>query len=543
MKLITQDAAAEMVQSGWTIASAGFVGAGHAEAITSALERRFLASGLPRDLTLVYSAGQGDRATRGVNHFGNAGMTRCVVGGHWRSATRLGQLALDEQCEGYNLPQGVLTHLYRAIAGGKPGVLTKIGLNTFIDPRTEIDARYQGGAVNGRAIAAARGAAETGARRWVEAERFRGEDYLFYPAFKIDCALIRATAADPHGNLSTHEEAFHHELLAIAQAAHNSGGIVIAQVQRLVDHHDNLQAIHVPGILIDAVVVCENPQDHHMTFGEPFNSAYHTAWRGRHVPPLRPALAALDARTIVQRRALMEVVSRAPRVVNLGVGMPSGVATLAAAEGVSGFTLTVEAGPSGGTPADGLSFGASSYPEAVIDQPAQFDFYDGGGIDLAILGLAEVDAHGNVNVSKFGEHGKMLIAGVGGFVNITQSAKALVFTGTFTTGGLQVEAGNGRLRIVTEGRVRKVVAQVSHLSFNGSYAASLGIPVLYITERAVFTIQDGILTLVEIAPGVALHRDVLDQCDTPVAVAANLRLMDERLFNAAPMTWLTGLSG
>ena len=546
MKLITQDAAAALVQSGWTVASAGFVGAGHAEAITSALERRFLTSGLPRDLTLVYSAGQGDRATRGVNHFGNPGMTRCVVGGHWRSATRLGQLALDEQCEGYNLPQGVLTHLYRAIAGGKPGVLTKIGLHTFVDPRTDIDPRYQGGAINARAMAATREATGTGAPRWVEAERFRGEDYLFYPSFKIDCALIRATSADPHGNLSTHEEAFHHELLAIAQAAHNSGGIVIAQVQRLVDRHDNLQAIHVPGILVDAVVVCENPLDHHMTFGEPFNAAYHTAWRG--IEPVgRQATSSsvrtrspnvLDARTIVQRRALMEIVNRAPRVVNLGVGMPAGVAALAAAEGVGGFTLTVEAGPIGGTPADGLSFGASSHPEAIIDQPAQFDFYDGGGIDLAILGLAELDAQGNVNVSKFGEHGQMLIAGVGGFVNITQSAKALVFTGTFTAGGLQIAADNGRLRIVNEGRVRKIVPQVAHLSFNGPYIASLGIPVLYITERAVFAIRDGLLTLIEIAPGIDLQRDVLARCDTPVAVAANLREMDPRLFDPAPMHWL-----
>ncbi len=551
MKLITQAAAAAMVQSGWTVACAGFVGAGHAEAITSALEQRFLATGLPRDLTLVYSAGQGDRATRGVNHFGNAGMTRCVVGGHWRSATRLGQLALDEQCEGYNLPQGVLTHLYRAIAGGKPGVLTKIGLHTFIDPRTDVDPRYQGGAINARAIEALRQATRTGAPRWVEAERFRGEDYLFYPSFKIDCALIRATAADPHGNLSTHDEAFHHELLAIAQATHNSGGIVIAQVQRLVDHHDNLQAIHVPGILIDAVVVCENPQDHQMTFGEPFNAAYRTPWRGRKAPAGVPAAAntpvasvapvapvALDARTIVQRRALMEVVSRAPRVVNLGVGMPAGVATLAAAEGIGGFTLTVEAGPIGGTPADGLSFGASSYPEAVVDQPAQFDFYDGGGIDLAILGLAELDALGNVNVSKFGEDGRMLIAGVGGFVNITQSAKALIFMGTFTAGGLQVEAGNGRLRIATEGRLRKIVGEVAHLSFNGPYVASLGIPVLYITERAVFAIRDGALTLIEIAPGIALQRDILDQCETPVAIAADLRQMDARLFDATPMRWL-----
>jgi propionate CoA-transferase len=558
MKIITEAQAAAMVQSGWTVASAGFVGAGHAEAITSALERRFLETGLPRDLTLVYSAGQGDRATRGVNHFGNPGMTRCVVGGHWRSATRLGQLALDEQCEGYNLPQGVMTHLYRAIAGGKPGVLTKIGLNTFVDPRTELDARFHGGAINARAIAATRAAAAADAPRWVEAVRFRGEDYLFYPSFPINCALIRATASDANGNLSTHEEAFHHELLSIAQAARNSGGIVIAQVRRMVDHHDNLQAIHVPGILVDAVVVCADPHEHQMTFGESFNPAYFTASRGRPAGAGEPATAAaamssalhaasalpsppiaLDARTIVQRRALMEVVARGPRVVNLGVGMPAGVAALAAAENIGGFTLTVEAGPIGGTPADGLSFGASSYPEAVVDQPAQFDFYDGGGIDLAFLGLAELDAHGNVNVSKFGEDGRVLIAGVGGFINITQSAKALVFMGTLTAGGLQIEAREGELKIVSEGRLKKIVANVAHLSFNGPYVASLGIPVLYVTERAVFAMRAGCLTLIEIAPGIDLQGDVLDQCATPVVVAADLRQMDARLFTPGPMTWLT----
>ena len=531
-----------MVQSGWTVASAGFVGAGHAEAITSALERRFLETGLPRDLTLVYSAGQGDRAARGVNHFGNVGMTARVIGGHWRSATRLGQLALNEECEAYNLPQGVLTHLYRAIAGGKPGVLTKIGLRTFVDPRKALDPRFHGGAINARGMAAIAAATISGATQLVEAHTFRGEEYLFYPSFPINCTFIRATSADANGNLSTHEEAFHHELLSIAQATHNSGGIVIAQVRRLVDHHDNLQAIHVPGILVDAVVVCADSDEHQMTFGEAFNAAYHTAWRGAKEAIVAavstPIASTLDARTIVQRRALMELVMRAPQVVNLGVGMPAGVATLAAAEGIDGFTLTVEAGPVGGTPADGLSFGASSYPEAVIDQPAQFDFYDGGGIDLAILGLAELDAQGNVNVSKFGMDDDMLIAGVGGFINITQSAKALIFMGTLTAGGLQIATGDGSLNIVNEGRLKKIVADVAHLSFNGPYVASLGIPVLYVTERAVFAMRDDRLTLIEIAPGIDLQRDVLDQCATPVAVAADLKLMDRRLFEQAPMSWL-----
>ncbi|ULX54683.1 acyl CoA:acetate/3-ketoacid CoA transferase [Cupriavidus taiwanensis] len=546
MKVITAREAAALVQDGWTVASAGFVGAGHAEAVTEALEQRFLQRGLPRDLTLVYSAGQGDRGARGVNHFGNAGMTATVVGGHWRSATRLATLAMAEQCEGYNLPQGVLTHLYRAIAGGKPGVMTKIGLHTFVDPRTAQDARYHGGAVNQRA----RRAIAEGKACWVDAVEFRGDEYLFYPSFPIDCALIRCTAADARGNLSTHREAFHHELLALAQAAHNSGGIVIAQVQSLVDHHEILQAIHVPGILVDYVVVCDNPANHQMTFAESFNPAYVTPWQGEGVADdaddaaaPSPEAGPLDARTIVQRRAVMELARRAPRVVNLGVGMPAAVGMLAHQAGLGGFTLTVEAGPIGGTPADGLSFGASAYPEAVVDQPAQFDFYEGGGIDLAILGLAELDGQGNVNVSKFGEGEGALIAGVGGFINITQSARAVVFMGTLTAGGLEVRAGDGRLEIVREGRVKKIVPEVSHLSFNGPYVASLGIPVVYITERAVFEMRpsegsdggEARLTLVEIAPGVDLQRDVLDQCATPVAVAPDLRQMDARLFQAGTM--------
>ncbi len=563
MNLLSATQAADLIQPGWTVACAGFVGAGHAEAVTSALERRFEATGAPRDLTLVYSAGQGDRARRGVNHFGHAGLARTVVGGHWRSATRLIELALKEQCEGFNLPQGVISHLYRAMGGGKPGLLTKIGLHTFVDPRSELDARYVGGAVNQRALDAQR----AGGFRWVEHERFRGEDWLFYPRFPIHCALIRATAADARGNLSAHEEAFHHELLAIAQAAHNSGGIVIAQVRELVEHHQSLADIRVPGLLVDHVVVCDDPAEHQMTFGEAFNPAYITAWRGVRFTPESSALdeamptpsptsvgpsgdgslTPVDARKIVQRRAVLELARRKPRVVNLGVGMPAAVGDLAHRAGLDGFTLTVEAGPVGGIPADGLSFGASAYPEAVIDQPAQFDFYEGGGIDLAILGLAELDGDGNVNVSKFGTGAQALIAGVGGFINITQSAKAVVFMGTLTAGGLQLAVQHDQLRVVQEGRLQKVVPQVAHLSFNGRYVADMGTDVLYITERAVFAMRrdadrQAVLTLTEIAPGLDLHRDVLAHCGAPVAVAPNLRTMDARIFRSldSPSAWLTG---
>ncbi len=543
MRLKTADEAAALVQAGWTVACAGFVGAGHAEAVTDALERRFLATGEPRDLTLVYSAGQGDRGRRGVNHFGHAGMTRVVCGGHWRSAPRLSALALAEACEGWNLPQGVITHLYRAIAAGQPGLLTRVGLHTFVDPRTALDARYQGGAVNGRALQAL----AEGRRPWVEAVDFRGEPMLFYPAFPVHCALLRATSADARGNLSTHGEAFHHELLAVAQAARNSGGLVIAQVQALVDHHGALAPIRVPGHLVDVVVVNTDPELHRITFGEQDNPAYLQPWRGEAVDAAAQAAAAtavdaapLDARTLVQRRAVLELAQRRHRVVNLGVGMPAAVGAMAHAAGVGGFTLSVEAGPIGGTPADGLSFGASAWPEAVVDQPAQFDFYDGGGIDLAVLGMAELDTEGNVNVSRFGVGAAASIAGVGGFINITQGARALVFVGTLSAGGLQVAAGDGRLRIVQEGRVRKLVPAVSHLSYNAAYMAQRGQQVRYVTERAVFELRpdaDGRprLTLIEIAPGIDLQRDVLDACGAAVAVAADLRRMDERLFRAGPL--------
>ncbi|MFO1298806.1 MAG: malonate decarboxylase subunit alpha [Burkholderiaceae bacterium] len=524
MKRVGVDDAVALIPNGATLACAGFVGVGHAEAVTAAIEHHFLAHGTPSQLTLVYSAGQGDRADRGVNHFGHEGLTRRIVGGHWRSAPKLSRLALENRCEAWNLPQGVITHLYRAIAGGKPGVITKIGLHTFVDPR------HGGGKLNARTTA-----------DLVDLLEIDGEEWLRYRPMRIDVALIRATTSDARGNLTTEHEPFHHEMLAIAQAAHNSGGIVIAQVKRVVDAHDDPQRVRVPGIVVDYVVEVGEDADHHsMTFGEYLNLDYmraapREAAGGAAAATAKLAPAALDARRIVQRRALLELAAHRPRVVNLGVGMPAGVGAVAREEGVGGFVLTVESGPIGGTPADGLSFGASEFPEAIVDEPAQFDFYDGGGIDMAFLGLAEFDGHGNVNVSLFGEGEHRLLAGVGGFVNITQSTRRLVFMGPLTAGGLQVEAGDGRLRIVREGRSRKLVPRVGHLSFNGEYASRQGADVLYVTERAVFRLVDGQLVLVEIAPGIGLQRDVLAHCGAPVAVSPALATMDARIYRAGPM--------
>jgi propionate CoA-transferase len=530
---LTPAQAAALIPDGATIACAGFVGVGHAEAVSRAVEERFLASSHPRDLTLVYAAGQGDRAERGVNHYGHAGLLKRVIGGHWISAPKLGALVEADAIEAWNLPQGVIAHLYRATAGGKPGMVTRIGLHTFVDPR------HDGGRLTPRT---ARSAIEPR----VELVTLGGEEQLFYPSLPIDVALIRATTADELGNLAGEQEPFHHDLLAIAQAAHNSGGIVIAQVKRIVPAGTLAPAaVRVPGILVDHLVIADDPLDHSMTFGADYDAHFAAAPASR---PMRlpgvgdaadsaAAPLPLDVRKIIQRRALLALQAVPPRpgalrpVVNLGVGMPAGMGAVADEEGVGGFVLTVESGPTGGTPADGPAFGAARWPEAITTHAEMFDFYDGGGLDISFLGLAEFTPEGHVNVSRFGSK----VSGVGGFINITQSTPRVVFMGALTAGGLEIATGDGRLRIVREGAVPKLVPTVQHLSFNGPYVAGLGRQITYITERAVFELRDGRLMLTEIAPGLDLQRDVLAVLGAPVVVADDLKTMDARIFTDKPM--------
>ena len=518
MQIISAARAAGLIEDGWTIASAGFVGAGHPESLSRAIEKRFLETGAPRNLTLVYAAGQGDRAARGAARFAYEGLVKRVIGGHYLgTGPRMAQLINDNKVEAYNLPQGVIAHLYRAIAGHKPGVITKTGLHTFIDPRQD------GARLNAAATESI-----------VELIQLRGEDYLFYPSFPLHCALIRASSADEDGNLSMEDEALTQDVLGLAQAARNSGGVVIAQVKRIVPKHSvPLSHVKVPGILVDYVVVAEDPTDHWMTYGEEHNGAY----CGQSVEPLHDFKPeSLSLRKIIQRRAYLELAhlaagaNRLP-VVNVGTGMPAGVGKIAREEGFSRFTMTIESGPIGGTPMEAPSFGAALNPECIVSHAEQFDFYDGGGIDISFLGLAEVDGAGNVNVSKFGAK----VAGVGGFVNITQSARHLVFMGALTADGLEIASGDGTLSILKEGTVRKFVPRVGHLSFNGPYTESLGIAVRYVTERAVFEMREGRLTLIEIAPGIDLERDVLAQMNTEVRIAEPLRTMDACIFRDAPM--------
>ena len=487
MQPISADEAVQLIPDRATLATSGILGAQHPEALTAALGRCFLNNGTPRDLTLLNCAAQGDGAHRGLNHLAHEGLLTRVIAGHWGLMPKIAKLATDNRIEAYNLPQGVLCQLLRDIAAGRPGCITHVGLDTFIDPV------HQGGKLNPRTT-----------EDLVERIRLDERTWLRYKSFPINVGLIRATEADPRGNLSVCEEAVSGEILPIAQAARNHGGIVIAQVKRLRDKPLPPHQVAVPGHLIDHIVLADEAE-HPTTLGQTEDSSTYTA---SSTTPQPPPPTEDTARRIIASRACDEL--RPSQVINLGIGLPEEIAIQAAnRDQLDSITLTIESGPIGGIPLGGLDFGASKHPEAIIDAPAQFDFYDGGGIDLTALGAAQIDAAGNVNVSNFGGR----LAGVGGFINISQNAKRLVFCGTFTTGGLRTHIENGELHIEKEGRIRKFVRQVEQVSFSAEQARRAGREVLYITERAVFHLGNNGLELTEIAPGIDLQTHILDQMD------------------------------
>ncbi len=515
-KVITADAAIALIRDGDTVSCSGFVGIGTPEALIGALEQRFTQTAAPAHLTLVFAAAPGDGKDRGLNRLAHEGLIKRAIGGHWSLLPRLAALAMDNRIEAYNLPLGVISHLYRDAAAGRPGTLTKVGLGTFVDPRQD------GGKINARTT-----------EDLVRILPIDGEEWLFYKAFRLDVALIRGTTADLDGNITMEREALVLDAQAAAMAARNANGLVIAQVERIVGRGAlDARNVVVPGILVDHVVLA--PQSaHRQTYATDYNPAFSGEVR-MHAHEI--AMPPLDERKLIARRCAFELPFDG--VVNLGIGMPEVIAAVAAEEQVlDHLTLTTEPGVVGGIPQGGLDFGAAVNTDALFHQNQQFDFYDGGGLDLACLGMAEIDRHGNVNVSRFGPR----LAGAGGFINISQSARHLVFAGTFTAGNLDIVIEGGRVRIAREGRTRKFVKSVEQITFNGSLAAAKGQSVHYITERCVFALRAGGLQLIEVAPGIDIDKDILAHMAFR-PIMDGIKVMDARLYTPGPMGLSTILS-
>ncbi|MBV9054732.1 MAG: 3-oxoacid CoA-transferase, partial [Hyphomicrobiales bacterium] len=475
---------------------------------------RFLESGAPKDLTLIHVVGLGDRATKGAARFCHEGMLKRSITSALIDSPAMIDLAFSDKIESYTLPQGVLSQLMRDMAAGRPGLITRTGLRTFVDPR-------HGGARQ----------SPSAIEDMVELMMIDGAEYLRYKPFPLDVVFLRGTTADEDGNVSMEQEAIFGEMLSTAQAARRAGGIVVVQVKRLARRGTiPAKIVKIPGILVDYVVVDAAQRQ---TYATEYDPAYAGELR---VPLESMKRLAFDPRKIVARRAAMEILPGA--ICNLGAGISTGISAVAAEEGIlDHIVLTNEQGFIGGAPLTGVDSGASQNYQAIVDQPYQFDFYDGGGLDIAFLSFAEVDPRGNVNISRFGSK----IVGIGGFINISQNAKCVVFSGTFTSGGLELKAGDGRLTVVTEGRHKKFVNQIEQICYNAEFAECEGRSAIFVTERAVFRAIDGTLELVEVAPGISIERDILPHMAFEPRLALEIRKMDPRLFRPEPMGLLADL--
>lgn len=510
MKIIEAKKVPEMIKDGDFIAVDGFVGIGIPEEILSEIEGSFFCENRPKNLSLMFAAGFGDGGTKGLNRLAHKGMIKKVIGGHWGLAPALGKLAIAEEVQGYNFPQGVIAQMFRDMAAGKPGTISYVGLGTFVDPE------LNGGKLN-----------KITEEDLVKKIKLEGEDILFFKAPRLNVAILRGTSSDEAGNISFEKEALTLEGLSIASAVRNHGGKVFVQVERIVKSIPP-KDVKIPGILVDYVVI-SSPENHKQTLAEDFNEMFVS--NNLVIKENKLSDFVLDERKIIARRCAM-LLDKNKKILNYGIGMPEMIALVLQEEKQEHYFIpTVEPGAIGGTPMGGLNFGAALSPSCIIDQPYQFDFYDGGGLDAAFLGLAQCDGIGNINVSKFGPK----IAGCGGFINITQNAKEVVFCGTFTAGGLKIAVENGELKILQEGKIKKFVSALDQITFSGTLAASKGKKVWYVTERAVFELRKEGLTLIEVAPGVDLQKDILDQMEFIPKIAEELKKMDGKIYREEKM--------
>ncbi len=510
-KLMTPEEAVALVKDGDTLAISSFLSYGLAESLCKALGKRYAKTGAPKDLTIFFSSPAGISDGSGCEHFAQKNMVKRVVAGHWNLHPTFAKMALENEFEAYNLPQGVLSRMTRELAAHGPGVITHVGLRSFVDPR------MGGGRLNKRTT-----------ENLVSVVEIDGKEWLHYKPVPLDVVFLRGTVADERNNISMESEGASLDACAVAQAVHNNGGKVIVQVARVAAAGSlDPWKVKLPGVLVDALVLAAEPADHAQCRAAEYDGSI--CGEGR-VSSEAPAPVKMGVRKIIARRSAMELENGIS--VNLGIGIPGFLAKVAREEGFTdAMTLSVESGATGGTPRGGLAFGAAINVDAILDQASQFDFYDGGGLDQAYLGLAQADEAGNVNVSMFGGR----LAGCGGFIDIAQNTQKLAFCSTFTTGGLKITTGDGQLRIVEEGENRIFVKQVEQVTFSARYAVETGQMVLFITERAVFRLTKEGLELMEIAPGVDLQKDVLAQMEFAPIVSPLLTEMDARIFRDEPM--------
>lgn len=509
------DGAAALIGDGATITACASAGMMVPEAALAAVEKRFLATGHPRGLTAFFPIAIGDRISLpGLDHLAHDGLLKRVIGGSYvlgrsdGSGNKLARMVIQNKVEAYNLPLGTMMHMLRDTAARKPGTFTEVGLGTFVDPR------QRGGKIN-----------EAASEDLVELVEFDGREYLRYKPVAIDVAIIRATTADENGNLSFEHEPGTLGILSQVMAAKSNGGTVIAQVKRLTQKHTrNPHAVKVPGMLVDAIVVDPDQMQGTQTLYDPSLSG-EVRMPNSQVDPLP-----LTVEKIIARRAMLEL--RRNMLVNVGFGIPGNIPRILVEENRGDeLSFLIEQGSWGGQPVNGLQFGASRNPQCIIDSGAQMDFIDSGSFDMTCLAFGEVDALGSVNVSKLG----LLIPGCGGFINIVNNVPKVVFCATFTSGGLEVDLSSGRPQIRKEGRFRKFVREIEHVTYNASRMRAKGKEVIYVTERAVFRLAPEGLQLTEIAPGIDVRRDVLGMMDFEASVAPELKRMDARLFRPEPM--------